>query len=64
MVKNSNIIYYLKLRELGLLSRFIGNIVVLARPNKNESIEMYNKIPKKDKFDLKPNNLVFIIIKR
>ena len=47
MVKNSNIIYYLKLRELGLLSKFIGNIVILARPNKNECIEMYSKTKKK-----------------
>lgn len=44
MVKHSNIIYYLRLRELGLLRKFSGNIVILPRPNKNESFEMYKKI--------------------
>ena len=44
MVKNSNIIYYLRLRELGQLCRFNGKIVILPRPNKNESYEMYKKI--------------------
>ena len=34
MVKYSNIIYYLRLRELGLLRKFSGNIVILPRPNK------------------------------
>ena len=49
MVKNSNIIYYLRLRETGLLSRFRGKIVILARPNKNESYEMYKKNTKPSK---------------
>ena len=44
MVKNSNIIYYLRLRELGQMNRFCGKIVILARPNKHESIEMYKRI--------------------
>jgi hypothetical protein len=44
MVKNSNIIYYLRLRELGQMRRFFGKIVILARPNKDESCEMYKRI--------------------
>ena len=44
MVKNSNIIYYLRLRELGQIRRFIGKLVILPRPNKDESYEMYKKL--------------------
>ena len=44
MVKNSNIIYYLRLRGLGQMSRFFGKIVILPRPNKDESYEMYKHV--------------------
>jgi hypothetical protein len=40
----TNILYYLRLRELGQLRRFMGKIVILARPNMDENCQMYSHI--------------------
>ena len=38
----TNILYYIRCRELGLMKKMRGKIVVLSRPNFNEDFYYYN----------------------
>ena len=38
----TNILYYLKYRELGLMKKMQGKIVILSRPNFNEDFYFYD----------------------